>query len=191
MLFFLAFHFSLSLTPNYRNWSPNYSVLVLYGKSYFWSIIVWATVFLRKCLSNQMLSGQTSIWANVFWGKCLSGQMSFWANDLLGKCLLGKCLFGQMSFWANVFWANDVWANIFMGKCLSGKMSSGQMSFWANVVWANVSGQMSLGKCRMGKRHGTVSTVLSVDLYSSSSVRCCSNLVCILFFIIFYNACIL
>jgi hypothetical protein len=24
----LAFHFSLSLTPNYRNWSPNYSVLV-------------------------------------------------------------------------------------------------------------------------------------------------------------------
>jgi hypothetical protein len=29
MLFFLAFHFSLSLTPNCRNWSPNYSVLVL------------------------------------------------------------------------------------------------------------------------------------------------------------------
>jgi hypothetical protein len=28
MLFFLAFHFSLSLTPNCRNWSPNYSVLV-------------------------------------------------------------------------------------------------------------------------------------------------------------------
>jgi hypothetical protein len=25
----LAFHFSLSLTPNCRNWSPNYSVLVL------------------------------------------------------------------------------------------------------------------------------------------------------------------
>jgi hypothetical protein len=24
----LAFHFSLSLTPNCRNWSPNYSVLV-------------------------------------------------------------------------------------------------------------------------------------------------------------------
>jgi hypothetical protein len=29
MLFFLAFHFSLALTPNCRNWSPNYSVLVL------------------------------------------------------------------------------------------------------------------------------------------------------------------
>jgi hypothetical protein len=28
MVFFLAFHFSLSLTPNCRNWSPNYSVLV-------------------------------------------------------------------------------------------------------------------------------------------------------------------
>jgi hypothetical protein len=28
MLFFLAFHFSISLTPNCRNWSPNYSVLV-------------------------------------------------------------------------------------------------------------------------------------------------------------------
>jgi hypothetical protein len=25
----LAFNFSLSLTPNCRNWSPNYSVLVL------------------------------------------------------------------------------------------------------------------------------------------------------------------
>jgi hypothetical protein len=31
MLFFLAFHFSLSLTPNCRNWSPNYSVLVLFS----------------------------------------------------------------------------------------------------------------------------------------------------------------
>jgi hypothetical protein len=31
MLFFLAFHFSLSLTPNCRNWSPNYSVIVLYA----------------------------------------------------------------------------------------------------------------------------------------------------------------
>jgi hypothetical protein len=28
MLFFFAFHFSLYLTPNCRNWSPNYSVLV-------------------------------------------------------------------------------------------------------------------------------------------------------------------
>jgi hypothetical protein len=26
----LAFHFSLSLHPNCRNWSPNYSVLVSY-----------------------------------------------------------------------------------------------------------------------------------------------------------------
>jgi hypothetical protein len=33
MLFFLAFHFSLSLTPNCRNWSPNYSVLVLLDRA--------------------------------------------------------------------------------------------------------------------------------------------------------------
>jgi hypothetical protein len=33
MLFFLAFHFSISLTPNCRNWSPNYSVLVLLNKA--------------------------------------------------------------------------------------------------------------------------------------------------------------
>jgi hypothetical protein len=34
MLFFLAFHFSLSLTPNCRNWSPNYSVLVSFERIY-------------------------------------------------------------------------------------------------------------------------------------------------------------
>jgi hypothetical protein len=33
MFFFLAFHFSISLTPNCRNWSPNYSVLVLLNKA--------------------------------------------------------------------------------------------------------------------------------------------------------------
>jgi hypothetical protein len=66
--------------------------------------------------------------------------MSFWTIVFLGKRPSG-----QMSFWANVF----------LGKSPSGQMSSGQMSFWANVVWANVSEQMSLGKCRMGKRHGT------------------------------------
>jgi hypothetical protein len=48
------------------------------------------------------------------------------------------------------------WANVFMGKCLYGQMLSGQMSPWANVEWANVSEQMSLGKYRMGKRHGTL-----------------------------------
>jgi hypothetical protein len=92
----------------------------------------WANVFLGKCPSGQMSSGQMSFWANVFLGKCLlgkcisgqmySGQMYFWANVFLGKRLLhkrlmGKYLSGQMSFWANVFWA-DV--------------------FWANVIWANV-----------------------------------------------------
>jgi hypothetical protein len=108
-------------------------------------------VFLGKCISGQMLSGHMSFWAIVFLCKCLSGQMSFWAIVFLGKCLsgqmdfLGNCLSGQMSFWANVFWAN-----VFLGKCLSG-----QMSFWANVVWANVSGQMSPGKCCLGKCHGT------------------------------------
>jgi hypothetical protein len=91
--------------------------------------------------------------------------MSFWANVLMGKCLLGKCLSGQMSFWANVFWANVVWANVFLGKCLSGQMLSGQMSFWANVVWAIVYGQMSLGKCRMGKCHGTKRTFRQSSQY--------------------------
>jgi hypothetical protein len=62
-----------------------------------------------------------------------------------------------MSFWAMSFWANVFWANVFKGKCLSGQILSGQMSFWANVVGANVSGQMSLGKCRIVKRHRTLS----------------------------------
>jgi hypothetical protein len=43
---------------------------------------------------------------------------------------MGKCPSGQMSFWAIVFWANFVPV-----KCL----------------WANVFGQMSLGKCLLGK----------------------------------------
>jgi hypothetical protein len=113
-------------------------------------------VFLGRCLSGRM-----SFWANVLLGKCLlgkcpSGQMSFWANVLLGKCLLGKCLSGQMSFWANVLWANALCANVHLGKCLSGHMSSGQMSSGQMSFWANVSGQMSLGNCRMGKCRVTV-----------------------------------
>jgi hypothetical protein len=114
----------------------------LYGKSYFWSIIVWAIVFLSKNLSGPMSSRQLSfwkmslwaniIWENVFLGKCLSGQLSFCANVSLGKCPCGQRSSGQMSFWANVF----------LVKCLSG-----QMSFWSNVVWANVT----MGKRRMGK----------------------------------------
>jgi hypothetical protein len=163
-------HFQGSMiicTPN-RTCRRPLTRKLLYDKSYFWSIIVRAIVFLGKCLSGQMLSGQMSFWANVFlgnrlsaWanfplgkcllGKCLSGQMFFWANVLLGKCLMGKCFSGKMYFLANVFWAN-----VFLGKCLMGKCLSGQMSFmemssrqtshWANVVWANVSGQMSYGQ---------------------------------------------
>jgi hypothetical protein len=34
----LAFHFSLSLTPNCRNWSPNYSVLVLNVSHIWWPV---------------------------------------------------------------------------------------------------------------------------------------------------------
>jgi hypothetical protein len=90
----------------------------LYGKSYFWSIIAWAIVFLSKCLSDQMLSGQLSLWANVFLGNCLSGQMSFWANVFWANVFIVKCLSGQMSFWANAVWLN-----------VSGQMSFGQMSW--------------------------------------------------------------
>jgi hypothetical protein len=36
-----------------------------------------------------------------------------------------------------------------------GQMSFGQMSFEPMSFQANVSGQMSLGKCRMGKRRIT------------------------------------
>jgi hypothetical protein len=65
-------------------------------------------------------------------------------------------LVGNFSYGKLYFWSIIVWAIVFLGKCFSGQMSSGQMSLWANVVWANVSGQMSLGKRRMGKCHGTV-----------------------------------
>jgi hypothetical protein len=80
-----------------------------------------------------------------------SGQLSFWANVSLGKYHLGQCLSGQMSFWANVF----------VGKCLSGQMSFWANVIWANVVWANVTMgkrrmDKCLGKCRLGKSHGTV-----------------------------------
>jgi hypothetical protein len=101
---------------------------------------LWANVFLGNRLSGQMSFWANVIWTNVFLGKYLSGQMSFWANVFLGKCLSGKMSSGQMSFWANVF----------LGKFCLGKCPSGQMSFRANV-----SRQMSLGKCRMGKCHGT------------------------------------
>jgi hypothetical protein len=84
-------------------------------------VIVFLVVFLGKCPSEQMSSGQMSFWANVFLGKCPSGQMSY----------------GQMSIWANVFWAKVVWANVLLGKCCLGKCPSGQTSY----------GQMYLGKC--------------------------------------------
>jgi hypothetical protein len=72
----------------------------------FCSNVIWAIVFLGKCISKELLSGkclsgQLYFWANVILGKCLSGQMSFWAIVFLGKCLSG-----QMSLWANIFWAN-------------------------------------------------------------------------------------
>jgi hypothetical protein len=105
-----------------------------------------------------------SFWANVFWANVFLGiRLSFWANVFLGKCLSKQMSSGQMSFWANVFWAN-----VHLGKCLSGQMysgqmysgqmSSGQMSFWTNV-----SGQMSLGKCCMGKYRITVENTLQRD----------------------------
>jgi hypothetical protein len=117
------------------------STIHLLGKRPCGQMSFWANIFLGRCPSGQMSSGQMYFWANVLLGKRPSGQMSFgqimsfWANvflgkRLMGKRLMGKCPSGQMSFWADVFWANVV-----LGKCL----------------WANVSGQMSLGKCCMGK----------------------------------------
>jgi hypothetical protein len=102
-----------------------------------------AIVFLGKCPSGQMSSGQISFWANVFLGKCppvqmSSGQLSFWANVFLSNWLLGECLSGQMSFWANVVGANVLLGKRRMGKCLrgnvSGQMSYGQMS--SNHIYA-------------------------------------------------------
>jgi hypothetical protein len=106
--------------------------------------------------------------------------MSFWANVLLGKFLLSKCLSGQISFWANVFWSNVVWANVFLGNCLSGQMSSGQTPFWANVVKANVSGQMYLGKCRMGKCHGTKKNIYEIyqSVYGINLIHVCHGISC-------------
>jgi hypothetical protein len=46
----------------------------LYGILYSWLIIVWAIVFLSKCLSDQMLSGQMSLWANVVWANVFLGN---------------------------------------------------------------------------------------------------------------------
>jgi hypothetical protein len=60
-------------------------------------------------------------------GKCLSGQMSYWANVFLGNCLLGKYLMGK-------------W-----------QMAPRQIS-----PRSNVDGQMSLGRCLVGKSHRTV-----------------------------------
>jgi hypothetical protein len=123
-------------------------------------MLFWANVFLGKCPSGQMSSGQMSLWANVLLGKRPSGQMSS----------------GQMSFWANVFLGKRL-----LGKRLMGKCPSGQMSFWANVFWANVfsanvSGQMFLGKCRMGKcRMGKCRvTVIHTVRSSSSPILCCA-----------------
>jgi hypothetical protein len=85
-------------------------------------ISFWANVFLGRCPSEQISSGQMSFWSNLLLGKrpsgqMSSGQMSIWANVFLGKRLLvkrlmGKCPSGQTSFWANVFWADVLWANV-------------------------------------------------------------------------------
>jgi hypothetical protein len=56
MLFFFAFHFSLSLTPNCRNWSPNYSVLVLVSMQ---CEVSWKRRFCR--LYQLPLSGATTL----------------------------------------------------------------------------------------------------------------------------------
>jgi hypothetical protein len=112
--------------------------------------------------------------------------MSFWSNVLLGKCLLGKCLPGQMSFWVNIF----------MGKYLSGKM----LTAWANVllgqryvgkcILAIISGQMSLGKRRMGKRHRTVVYIngwfgftYSVVCFKSLQMRTFHRFLCYIIFL--------
>jgi hypothetical protein len=73
----------------------------LSGQTFFWANVLLA-IFAQRNL-------QMSFWADVFLGKCpsrqmSSGQMSFWANGIPGK--------------ATVFWANVVWANVFLGKCL-------------------------------------------------------------------------
>jgi hypothetical protein len=115
-----------------------------------------ANVSLGKSLLGKCLSGQMSFWAIAFPVKCRKGNFISDQIVFLIKCHLSNCLSGQMSLWVNVFLANVFWANVFLGKCLSWQMSCEQMSFWANVVWAKDSGQMSLGKCRIRKRHRTV-----------------------------------
>jgi hypothetical protein len=140
------------------------STIHLLGKCPCGQMSFWANVFLGRCPSEQTSSGKMSFGANVLlgkrpFGKMSSGQMSFWANvflgkRLLGKCIMGKCPSGQVSFWAKVFWADVLWANVVLGKCL----------------WANVSGQMSLGKCRMGKCRVTSAPIVCADInfYPSS-----------------------
>jgi hypothetical protein len=56
MLFFLAFHFSLSLTPNCRNWSPNYSVLVLVATINLFSwIIHFGAIYVRTYVQYTLI----------------------------------------------------------------------------------------------------------------------------------------
>jgi hypothetical protein len=59
----------------------------------FWPNVIWATVFLGKCLCGQISSGQIPSGKRLL-GKCLSGQMSFWAN-VSGQMSLGKCRKGK------------------------------------------------------------------------------------------------
>jgi hypothetical protein len=95
-----------------------------------------------NCISEQMSFQSNVIWAIVFLGKCLSGQISFWAIVFMGKCPSGQMSSGQMSFRANVFWQMSarqmsLWANVFLGKCRLGKRPSEQMSL----------GKRPMGKC--------------------------------------------
>jgi hypothetical protein len=57
--------------------------------------VIWANVFLGKCLSGQM-----SFWANAFWANVFLANV-FWANVVLGKCRSGQMSLGKC-LWANV-----------------------------------------------------------------------------------------
>jgi hypothetical protein len=144
-----------------------------------------------------MSSGQLSFWANVFLGNRFSGKTSFWvnvnvfwANVFLVKCpfrqmpsgqmssganvFLGKYLYGKISFWENVDWANVLLGQRYVGKC----------------ILANVSGQMSLGKRRMGKRHRTVVYIngwfgftYSVVCFKSLQMRTFHRFLCYIIFL--------
>jgi hypothetical protein len=108
---------------------------VLVGKCLFRQMYI----FLGRCPSGQISSGQMSFWANVLLGKppsgqtcsgqTSSGQMFFWANVFLGKRLLGKRLMGKC----------------LLNRCLLGKCCFRQMSL-GKCLWANVSGQMLYGQ---------------------------------------------